>query len=563
MPQILMIAHYMSGDRNTLASALHLDPSTLVCVYGPLSDARTDDLYKYFLAKFKNTPKKVRVVQLPVPDRPTTERITLAVKRPKDHLTLLGLVQTDLALLFGIEKDTLVLNPPTVGTGIVADRFGKKPIDARASLVGFWGMPGLAKDFDEFLRRLGFSDSGKYVFLWCKTGDMRAEKAHHYTDPVTWGRFAASLDRTPWVPVMVGDDIGIRTRVSLTRFWDAWFQFSGKKMERDVQLAFWVHIAGKYKTNCCSIGMRSGMLEVPSLVGIRTLYMEEMENAQQTRMAQWLGKVDTWYRAVLSQPLGLPQLAYSLRDIETSLAHSPRAFPDSVALHGGNVRSVIAKLEEDVKKLIDLVIYRALERSPPIDKPAFRKIADIVFGYVDMDIQDVRYAMSAPSVESIIGWVENPRDMLLVQARREAVAEAVLQSGVIAIRGMGELAARRRPVQDRTERKVQYLALMKPKPSASGGSESTALTLYVAPQRVNHLAPPLQAFGGAGGPHVQWRGPPLPSPLGLRSDTMMDKLMDKAEYDQLHVVLRTLGGCSPAYFQVYARLVHLARKHGF
>jgi hypothetical protein len=57
------------------------------------------------------------------------------------------------------------------------------------------------------------------------------------------------------------------------------------------------------------VGMRSGMIEVPGLLGIRTLYLEEEHNEQANRMVQWEQKdentgVPGWKRHVVSTPRG-------------------------------------------------------------------------------------------------------------------------------------------------------------------------------------------------------------------------------------------------------------------
>lgn len=590
MPQVLMIAYYMSGDRNTAASAMSLDANLCVCIYGPAGDPRRAELAQFFAAKFRPTARRTRVCVLDVVDRPATEELSKAVKRRSDpvagRLLMEAQVPAIAAQLRGFNAP-FTLTPPSTGTSMVADRFGKSGA-ARTQLIAFWGMPGLAGQFDAFLTHCGFRPDGRYVFLWCKTGAMTAEKAHHYTDPDTWQALALGLSRNGWIPVAVGDDIGLRTEVSLTGFWNIWRERFDERMERDVQLAFWVHVAQRYGPACCGIGMRSGMVEVPALVGIRTLYLEEAENDQQTRMAAWLGKVDTWFRGVLPVPPGLPQQGYYLRNI---MAH-PQGHALSVRHQGRDLAGLVATMENDVKDLLRLCIYTVLRNArggadtpatasassssssstvvaqPEVIRARARAdalvVAELVFGYVDLDIRDARRMMETVSVDRIVRWVVDPVRAQTDLANYQRTVEEVFKTGCVQIQGMlafGAKAERQPAITDRDARKESWKKRSASSSSSSssssrgGGGQSMALIPY---RPMPALMPPAPRLVVA--PGLQAPGPRalLAPPSGIEA-----RLVDRAEYDQLLRVLQSMRGDSPGFFDVFLRARNLQMRHGF
>jgi hypothetical protein len=62
------------------------------------------------------------------------------------------------------------------------------------------------------------------------------------------------------------------------------------------------------------------MIEVPALVGIRTLFLEEKFNQQAKRMEQWIGKVPGFERQIVEVPPGIAQGLYWKQESEKSYA---------------------------------------------------------------------------------------------------------------------------------------------------------------------------------------------------------------------------------------------------
>jgi hypothetical protein len=90
--------------------------------------------------------------------------------------------------------------------------------------------------------------------------------------------------------------------------------------------------------------MRSGMIEVPALLGIRTLFLEEKHNGQAARMEKWLnGTVPGFDRQVVNVPAGIKQQVYWN---EASLKAPRRTDVNQHATaQGGHVRNLVMGFE--------------------------------------------------------------------------------------------------------------------------------------------------------------------------------------------------------------------------
>src|SRR5262249_39806033 len=105
------------------------------------------------------------------------------------------------------------------------------------------------------------------------------------------------LKQTGRKPVLVGDrpgkDITADT-INMIKFWDEepFKTFKGLDT-RIAQLRMFEYMRGA-GIDLLSIGMRSGAMEGPALLGIPTIYIEEIGNQQHERMEKWLGKVPGW-----------------------------------------------------------------------------------------------------------------------------------------------------------------------------------------------------------------------------------------------------------------------------
>lgn len=477
--EVVLIAHYMSGDRNTLASAMHLSGHIIVGVVGP-NDQSTDELVQYFQSKLG--PQRVRLLM--TASRQEAEAILDLTKRPEQNIDQLKQVGVRL----GLGGGKVQIHPPSFATGVVANVFGRKYSSVketgRERLREFWSLEDEEEKFQSFLLSRKFNFQKRYAFLWCKKGTIAGEKAHHYTDRRSWANLAVKIAvESDFVPVFTGDDIGLATEPNLTEFWKAWKDTYGVTMTRDQQLGLWAYIAKAMGPGCCAIGMRSGMLEVPALLGIRTLYLEEVENEQRTRMAKWLSVVDTWYRGVMLQPAGLMQHVY---------------WTGMMTKHGsyGGVAKGVKIAPHELKA--QWLVSEALRYLRNKDEAVFRKARSLVMSYVGYDIDLPETAMADVAIQTIAAWVKGPSPPSALDG--EALARTIIQHALpLAIEGGVQPPAQKeskkpspedlKRLKEEKEKKKQEAKSQQP-PSAS-----TSLQKKPSPARPSFLPPPPTKYG--------------------------------------------------------------------
>ncbi len=249
-----------------------------------------------------------------------------------------------------------------------------------------------------WLHRKGFSPNKRYVFLFAKRGAPHLQKAHHFTSILTWRLLADKIRaETDIIPVAVGDDIGLKTSPSLVAFWDdqGWKDaFDGKPTRRD-QLGLWAYFAQNYHS-CSILGMRSGMIEVPALLGIRTRYIEERGNKQAERMESWLGKVPGWSRQIVERTPGIAQQKYMA---EYKHTRQPTAEEQSRA----------AALRYTLPK--STIGTRSGQK---FDQDAFRKKINAVFGDKPLEgetrVDPTQFMIRPGEFDEILNWIKQAPD---------------------------------------------------------------------------------------------------------------------------------------------------------
>jgi hypothetical protein len=146
------------------------------------------------------------------------------------------------------------------------------------------------------------------------------------------------------IPVLIGDDIGVRTTPHLGQFWrnSEFTQIAGSS--RIAQLRLLDLLTRKY--DVISVGMRSGVLEGPALLGMRTVYLEEAGNQQPGRMEQWLKTMPNYIRVILDSPPGKEQKEAFAAHLERIASRLQR--PKVITLED---QSYIQLLERRAKEL--------------------------------------------------------------------------------------------------------------------------------------------------------------------------------------------------------------------
>jgi hypothetical protein len=322
----LVQGDYMSGDRNTIASALRINNRMgVVILTAKGHDATGKDLYNFY--KAAATANRVELITANLPPSASKDAAYDVVQKrykeidnwyhnEKDK----GKNPAPLWLRERLEKGVRI-HSVSFGTGEIGRAYKQDLTGARALVKNYWRLPTNSKGVSlraavgNYLIEKGFQPSRAYVFLFAKRGDPHAEKAHHFTSILTWRILQERIDReTTVIPVATGEDIGLSTRPRMVKFWEdpSWTKiFEGHNLDaRSAQLGMWCYLAENFK-GLSIIGMRSGMIEVPALLGIRTLYLEEAHNQQAARMEKWLGGVvDGFERQVVDRPPGINQQIY-------------------------------------------------------------------------------------------------------------------------------------------------------------------------------------------------------------------------------------------------------------
>ena len=341
--EVLVQGAHMSGDRNSIATALKLKAKLGVLVlYSPSLRAQGLELENFYKSIVgPNRVASLQIVHSSDPSLAAGEKCMKDVYRlvsSRDFKNLPSFMRTTI-------PSPIRICSATFGTGVIADAFARNARTTRESTRELWRLDKVPKKAGtgvidkrpavrKFLLDRGFLQKRAYVFLFAKEGPRRAEKAHHFTSILTWRLLQEEIARSSSViPVAAGDKIGLRTLPTLAEFWkDAdWTKlWSDVTIDpRSAQLGLWCLLAEEC-TGLSIIGMRSGMIEVPALLGIRTLYLEEKFNQQAERMAKWIGKVPGFERQIVGKPAGIKQqLVWKSESLK-------RYMPNAVSNHAKN-----------------------------------------------------------------------------------------------------------------------------------------------------------------------------------------------------------------------------------
>jgi hypothetical protein len=302
---VLAQADYMSGDRYSVAAALAFNPGLGVVVLIQEGDqAKGLELYAFYEESVGSDQLGFCITGNP-------------------QILYKSLINMDGAKSFNQQAGTaLNFVPVTTGTTVVADAFQKNPSLARETLREAWFGTSFdlqskastasleAHDLENELMRwlvmdIGMPPAYPYALLWVKTGAMTAEKAHHFTAPEALAQLIEGTRKIGRVPVVVGDDVGVHTQPELGAFWKNQRFRTIAGGGRIAQLRLLDVLNQNY--DIVSVGMRSGILEGPALIGMRTIYLEERGNQQPGRMEKLLRSIPNYMRVVLDAPAGHAQ----------------------------------------------------------------------------------------------------------------------------------------------------------------------------------------------------------------------------------------------------------------
>jgi hypothetical protein len=437
--EVIVQGDYMSGDRNTIASALRVHKRLGVVVLAAPKDLKTaqelESLYKGAAGA-----DRVAIHQVGVKPGSTPEE---AVKASYKWVDRYVHGQADPPKWIDTTVATDVrLQSATYGTKVIGNKFQRDAGRAKTLLRQFWRLDkvrpksgGRNQDLQPavkaWLNSKGFREDRAYVFLFTKQAgwrmkddnrgpggklrvaeDRRAEKAHHFTSILTWRILQERIEReTGVIPVAFGDDIGLTTTPTLVQFWETndWKKLLANVTidPRSAQLGMWCCLA-EWLNSLSIIGMRSGMMEVPALLGIRTLYLEERHNQQAERMQKWIGTVPTFERQIVKVPPGIKQQVYWK---EQSLQSRESAVRQHATNQGGHLAQVGMgfKSKDLPKKQPGTIDGDVLVPGGEIGSAERAKaLATAVFGTGRLapTIPSERFMLEASEFNSIIEWVK-------------------------------------------------------------------------------------------------------------------------------------------------------------
>jgi hypothetical protein len=191
---------------------------------------------------------------------------------------------------------------------MVGDEYKTDSARARAAVRQAWTSgPGPTNEqLAQFLAGKGIQRGGKYALLWVRlSAKLKKGGAHAELDTSLEGvrNLKAEIRRqTDREVVLVGDDPAkpefLENAINMLQFWDhAPFSTPTDRVEkRMAQLRLFSYMV-QNGFDLVSIGMRSGAMEGPALLGVPTVYIEDEDNMQAGRMQKWLDKVPNWTQA--------------------------------------------------------------------------------------------------------------------------------------------------------------------------------------------------------------------------------------------------------------------------
>ena len=308
-------AAYMSGDMFGIAASLVLDPSLGVLIltetdprFGGKREDQSD-LYKAFYeASLRRRGVRNELIQKRVKVVPVDDTRAYFKDLTSDASTHKGEI-LDAAEL---DRERDFFRAPGYATGKVGEAFLAGAEAARDRLRhAFTGAGPTDRQLGEFLTSKGILRDQKYALLWIRlSGKRKSGGAHPELDTSVEGvreLKAAITAQTGRQVVLVGDRPGksdvLTGAIDMIEFWKQppFKAFEGLEGRQAQLKLFDFMVSNGY--DLVSIGMRSGAMEGPALLGVPTVYIEEMGNVQHERMEKWKGKVPEWTQASLA---GLP-----------------------------------------------------------------------------------------------------------------------------------------------------------------------------------------------------------------------------------------------------------------
>ncbi|MFY0566567.1 hypothetical protein ACN28E_22400 [Archangium lansingense] len=309
--KVIMQGGYMSGDMFGVAASMLLDPAVCVLIlkgtdqdYLDVMDDQSDRLMAFYKEILGDAQCAARVTVGLVPNPQTYLK---GITGEFGRLNQSG--ATGIRGLFKALKssDTVELLRIGMATDIVSKVFTWERIVDHFTRDDIQGNIKIFLENDPARKKL-LDPYRPRVLLWVRINKRKPKAtAHLELDTSVQGVrqivqriVEANAKRREvglpeWTIALTGDRLDLSQPknkllkdhcVDLMEFWKApgWNEAWGRRG----QLTLFAFLYGR-NAQMVNLGMRSGGLEGPALIGIPTVYMEETDNPQQDRMKKWVG----------------------------------------------------------------------------------------------------------------------------------------------------------------------------------------------------------------------------------------------------------------------------------
>jgi len=193
--EVMVQGAHMSGDRNSIATALRLKSRLGVLILScPSLSTQGTELQKFYESIVG--PNRVNLISIINPSDPSAEAGEKSMKGVYRQVSKRDFTNLPLFMKTMIPWP-IFMRSATFGTGVIADAFENDEQGTQKSTRALWRLDKVPKKVGtgvvdkrpalrKFLNARGFLQKRAYVFLFAKEGPRTAEKAHHFTSILTW-----------------------------------------------------------------------------------------------------------------------------------------------------------------------------------------------------------------------------------------------------------------------------------------------------------------------------------------------------------------------------------------
>ncbi|UKS29716.1 hypothetical protein LOZ80_12600 [Paenibacillus sp. HWE-109] len=296
---------HMRGDMYGVAGALALRPDLSVVILSDFAHYGTAKMMESFYQGLIGEKQNVYILHVPNAKKEYNEGF---INNKKDWINTRA-AEFETSTKEENKERKFASMEITSETKIISENFDKNIKGSYATIKDKW--LGKADSHKEAELQKWLEDKmqmppGAYALLWMKQGELTHPHAHHYTSEGSQQKLIKDIRKSGRTPVNIGDRIGEATVPDLTEFWNhPEFPYQNEGRKGQLRMLHYLAHSGQY--DVVSVGMRSGILEGPALVGMKVIFMEEEGNDQAARWENLIGTLPSLKRVILDAPPGLAE----------------------------------------------------------------------------------------------------------------------------------------------------------------------------------------------------------------------------------------------------------------